>query len=67
MAWLTAHRIDAPTLFSLGVRRVSVGGGPARAVYSAVERAGRELLDAGTLGFLDGAIPYGDMQRRFGA
>ena len=33
----------------------------------ALDRAGRELLDAGTLGFLDGAIGQGDMQRRFGS
>ncbi len=62
-----ANTIDAPTLFSLGVTRVSVGGSLARAVLSMVERAGRELLDAGTLGFLDGAISYADLQRRFDA
>lgn len=62
-----ANLIDAPTLFSLGVKRVSLGGSLARAVYSALERAGRELLDTGTLGFLDGAIPYTELQRRFGA
>ena len=56
---------DAPTLFSLGVRRVSVGGSLARAAYSMVERAGRELHDHGTLRFLDGAIGYADLQRRF--
>ena len=61
-----ANRIDAPTLFSLGVTRVSLGGSLARAALSLVERAGRELLDSGTLGFLDGAISYGDLQRRFG-
>jgi 2-methylisocitrate lyase-like PEP mutase family enzyme len=61
-----ANTIDAPTLFSLGVKRVSLGGSLARAMFSALERAGRELLDSGTLGFLDGAIGYGDMQRRFG-
>ncbi len=60
-----ANTIDAPTLFSLGVRRVSLGGSLARAVLSLVERAGRELLDTGTLGFLDGAIGYADLQRRF--
>lgn len=60
-----ANMIDAPTLFSLGVKRVSLGGGLARAALSLVERAGRELLDAGTLGFLDGALPYADTQRRF--
>ena len=60
-----ANTIDAPTLFSLGVRRVSLGGSLARASLSLLERAGRELLDSGTLGFLDGAIGYADLQRRF--
>jgi 2-methylisocitrate lyase-like PEP mutase family enzyme len=62
-----ASLTDAPTLFSLGVKRVSLGGSLARAALSALERAGRELLDSGTLGFLDGAIAYADVQRRFGA
>jgi 2-methylisocitrate lyase-like PEP mutase family enzyme len=65
VAGLTAPVIDAPTLFSLGVKRVSVGGSLARATLSALERAGRELLDTGTLGFMDGAIAYDDLQRRF--
>lgn len=38
--------------------------GPARAALSMLERAGRELYDSGTLGFLDGAIGYADLQRR---
>ncbi len=62
-----ANVIDAPTLFSLGVKRVSLGGGLARAALSLLERAGRELLDSGTLGFLDGAIAYAELQRRFGS
>jgi 2-methylisocitrate lyase-like PEP mutase family enzyme len=62
-----ANTIDAPTLFSLGVKRVSLGGSLARAALSMVERAGRELIDCGTLGFLDDAIGYADLQRRFGA
>lgn len=62
-----ANTIDAPTLFSLGVKRVSLGGSLARAALSGLERAGRELLDSGTLGFLDGAIAYADLQRRFGS
>lgn len=62
-----ANTTDAPTLFSLGVKRVSVGGSVARAAFTMVERAGRELLDSGTLGFLDGAITYADLQRRFSA
>ncbi|MDX6310472.1 MAG: hypothetical protein QOI06_3518 [Nocardioidaceae bacterium] len=60
-----ANLIDAPTLFSLGVRRVSLGGSLARAALSMLERAGQALLNSGTLGFLDGAIGYADLQRRF--
>ena len=62
-----ANTIDAPTLFSLGVKRVSLGGSLARALLSMLDRAGRELLDSGTLAFLDGAMAYADLQRRFGA
>ena len=62
-----ANAIDAPTLFSLGVTRVSLGGSLARAALSMVERAGRELMDTGTLAFLDDAIAYVDLQRRFGS
>ena len=67
VAGLTSPVIAVPTLFSLGVRRVSVGGSIARAAFSAVEHAGRELLDSGTLGFLDGAVSYAGLQERFGA
>ncbi len=59
-----ASLTDAPTLFSLGVKRVSLGGSLTRAAYSFLEQAGRELLDHGTLGFLDGAISYADLQGR---
>ena len=65
VAGLTATLLDAPTLFSLGVARISLGGSIARAALSVVERAGRELLETGTLRFLDGAISYADLQRRF--
>jgi 2-methylisocitrate lyase-like PEP mutase family enzyme len=62
-----AGTTGARTLFALGVRRVSLGGSLARAAYSHLERAGRELLGTGTLGFLDGAMSYAELQRRFGA
>jgi len=65
VAGLTGTLLDAPTLFSLGVKRVSLGGSLARAALSLVERAGRELLGSGTLGFLEGAISYAELQRRF--
>ncbi len=61
-----ANAIDAPTLFLLGVTRVSLGGSLARAALSTLEHAARELHDSGTLGFLDGAISSPDMQRLFG-
>jgi 2-methylisocitrate lyase-like PEP mutase family enzyme len=61
------NTIDVPRLLSLGVKRVSLGGSLARATLSMLERAGRELLDSGTLGFLDGAIGYADLQQRFGS
>ena len=67
VAGLVTPVISAPTLFSLGVKRVSVGGSIARAALTAVERAGQELRFAGTLDFLDGALDYADVQRRFGA
>jgi 2-methylisocitrate lyase-like PEP mutase family enzyme len=62
-----ANTIPAPTLFSLGVVRVSLGGSLARAALSELERAGRELLGSGTLGFLDDVLSYADLQRRFGS
>ncbi|MFD6698311.1 MULTISPECIES: isocitrate lyase/phosphoenolpyruvate mutase family protein [unclassified Microbacterium] len=65
VAGLAAHVIPAPELFALGVKRVSLGGSLARAALTALERAGRELLGTGTLGFLDGALPYAEVQRRF--
>lgn len=65
VAGLTATMTDAPTLFSLGVKRVSLGGSIARAALSLVEQAGRELFESGSLGFLDGVISYAEFQRRF--
>jgi 2-methylisocitrate lyase-like PEP mutase family enzyme len=59
-----ANTLPPAALFELGVQRVSIGGGIARAALSFVERAGRELLDGGTLGFLDGAVSYADLQER---
>jgi 2-methylisocitrate lyase-like PEP mutase family enzyme len=61
-----ADTTDARTLLSLGAKRVSLGGSLARAALTTLERAGRELLDSGTLGFLDDAIGYADLQQRFG-
>ncbi|WP_239024347.1 isocitrate lyase/PEP mutase family protein [Ramlibacter humi] len=42
--------MDVATLQSLGVRRISVGGAPARAAYGTLVAAGQEMLK-GTFGF----------------
>lgn len=60
-----ASSVSAPELFALGVKRVSLGGSLARAMLSELERAGRELIEAGTLGFLDGSMSYAETQQRF--
>jgi 2-methylisocitrate lyase-like PEP mutase family enzyme len=62
-----ASTVDAPTLFSLGVTRVSLGGSLARTALTALDVAVRELRTSGTLGFLDGALGYADLQERFGS
>lgn len=59
-----ANTLAPRELFDLGVRRVSIGGGIARAAVAFVERAGRELLSGDSLGFLDGAVGYADLQER---
>jgi 2-methylisocitrate lyase-like PEP mutase family enzyme len=48
----------APDLAALGVKRLSLGSGPMRATLGLLRTLGREVLDHGTCGFLDGAIPY---------
>ena len=50
----------------LGVRRVSVGSGPARAIMGLARRIGRELLEEGIYDSLvEGAIPYAEANRLF--
>jgi 2-methylisocitrate lyase-like PEP mutase family enzyme len=47
----------------LGVRRVSVGSGPARAAYGLARRIAKELREAGTYEAMGaGAISYAEMQ-----
>jgi 2-methylisocitrate lyase-like PEP mutase family enzyme len=42
-------------LVQLGVARISVGGAFSQVALAALDRAGRELLESGTYGFLDAA------------
>jgi len=54
-----------PELAAMGVRRVSTGGGLARAAYGALATAARELRAAGTSTYLDAAIPGADLEATF--
>jgi 2-methylisocitrate lyase-like PEP mutase family enzyme len=55
-----------PELARLGVRRVSVGSGPVRAVMGLVDSIGRELLECGTYDNIgEKAIPYPEANALF--
>ena len=59
---LAMRRIPSvPALAELGVRRISTGGGLARAAYGALAAAARELQNAGTSTYLDAAIAGTDL------
>jgi 2-methylisocitrate lyase-like PEP mutase family enzyme len=53
-------------LAEIGVKRVSVGAGPARAALATARRVARELFDSGTYStFLNEAIPYAELREVF--
>ena len=53
-------------LASVGVRRVSTGGAPARAAYGALLDAVQELADAGTAGYAARAVSTADLEGMLG-
>ncbi|MCH9751465.1 MAG: isocitrate lyase/phosphoenolpyruvate mutase family protein [Alphaproteobacteria bacterium] len=56
-----AGLLPVSELADMGVRRISVGGAFANVAVDAVIKAGRELLDSGTFGFLDGVAPASEI------
>ena len=62
---LSDYRPDLATYGTLGVRRVIVGSSLARIAYTGLLNAAREMLDAGTFGFADGLMPFGEMNELF--
>ena len=57
---------SVPELRALGVRRISVGSGLARAALGLAHRAARELLEQGTCRLIEEwAPPFDEMQRLF--
>ena len=62
---LSSYRPDRATFGSLGVRRVIVGSSLARIAYTGLLHAAREMLDAGTFGFADELMPFGELNDLF--
>jgi 2-methylisocitrate lyase-like PEP mutase family enzyme len=53
-------------LEQMGVRRVSVGSGPARAALTLMRRIGQELREQGTYsGFTEGVMTYAEVNKLF--
>jgi len=62
---LSDYRPDLATYGTLGVKRVIVGSSLARIAYTGLLNAAREMLDAGTFGFADGLMPFGELNDLF--
>jgi 2-methylisocitrate lyase-like PEP mutase family enzyme len=58
LAGAAGLRLSVAELGELGVRRVSLGSALPRAALATVVRAAREIVDSGTFGFAEAAIPY---------
>ena len=54
-------------LAGLGARRISVGGGLARAAWGGFLRAAREIAERGTFTALADAVPFPDIDGAFAA
>lgn len=54
-------------LAELGVRRISVGSGLARAAWAAFIRAAKAIAEQGSFEGLDGATPFAELNSVFGA
>ena len=55
------------TLAVAGVRRISTGPRLTQAMFAAVERAAREMLEKGTFTFAGEVTPFGGLQKLFGS
>jgi 2-methylisocitrate lyase-like PEP mutase family enzyme len=52
-------------LAKAGIKRISLGPRLTQAMFGAVNRAAREILDRGTFTFMDDALPFGELQGLF--
>ncbi|MEU1163940.1 isocitrate lyase/phosphoenolpyruvate mutase family protein [Streptomyces sp. NPDC005921] len=63
---LTGAALSLADLRELGVRRVTVGGSIARAMYARLLGAARELADRGTFSYAENQISQTDLNELFG-
>lgn len=62
---LTGNALTLDDLRELGVRRVTVGGSIARAMYGHLLRAARELAEQGTFSYADDQISQAELNEMF--
>ncbi|NNN32380.1 isocitrate lyase/phosphoenolpyruvate mutase family protein [Streptomyces sp. S3(2020)] len=62
---LTGNALSLDDLRELGVRRVTVGGSIARAMYRHLLDAARELAERGTFSYADGQLSQGELNDLF--
>jgi 2-methylisocitrate lyase-like PEP mutase family enzyme len=64
---LTGNALSLDDLRELGVRRVTVGGSIARAMYRHLLRAARELAERGTFSYADDQLSQSELNDLFRA
>src|SRR5215471_4725347 len=62
---LTGSALSLADLKALGVRRISIGGSMARAMYYHIQRAAREMIEHGTFSYADKQIPQWELNQIF--
>lgn len=62
---LSGNRLSHAELKQLGVRRITIGGSLARAMYHHIREAAREMLEQGTFTFADAQIAHGELNQIF--
>ena len=65
MMGLTGAGVSVTQLAALGVRRVSIGGSLARALYFQIHKAAEEMLQHGTFSYAEQQIPQLELNKIF--
>jgi len=63
---LTGNALSLADLKALGVRRISIGGSLARAMYYHIQQAAREMIEQGTFSYADKQVPQWELNQIFG-